>query len=95
MRARRQAVDAFYASRGDAPVWLDKGQWTPAARAVFETLKTAADDGLDLRAMRVYSLDQGPEASLALGDIALSEAVAAYAYPGQRRPHRSGAHFQH
>jgi murein L,D-transpeptidase YcbB/YkuD len=80
LRARRQAVDAFYASRGDAPVWLDKGQWTPAARAVFETLKTAADDGLDLRAMRVYSLDQGPEASLALGDIALSEAVAAYAY---------------
>jgi murein L,D-transpeptidase YcbB/YkuD len=79
-RARRQAVDAFYASRGDAPVWLDKGQWTPAAHAVFETLKTAADDGLDLRATRVYSLDQAPEASLALGDIALSEAVAAYAF---------------
>jgi murein L,D-transpeptidase YcbB/YkuD len=79
-RARRQAVDAFYASRGDAPVWFDKGQWTPAAHAVFETLKTAADDGLDLRATRVYSLDQGPEASLALGDIALSEAVAAYAF---------------
>jgi murein L,D-transpeptidase YcbB/YkuD len=80
MRARRQAVDAFYASRGDAPIWLDNGQWTPAARAVFEALQSAPDDGLDLRAYRVYSLDQGKEASLALGEIALSDAVSAYAF---------------
>lgn len=80
MRARRQAVDAFYASRGDAPVWLENGQWTPAARAVFAALQRAPDDGLDLRAYRVYSLDQGKEASLALGEVALSDAVAAYAF---------------
>src|SRR5208282_103575 len=29
---------------------------------------------------RVFSLDRGPEASLALADVALSEAVAAYAF---------------
>jgi murein L,D-transpeptidase YcbB/YkuD len=79
LRAVRQAVDAFYASRGDAPVWLADGHWTPAARAAFARLQQAPDDGLDLRAYRVYSLDRGPDASLALGDIALSEAVAAYA----------------
>jgi murein L,D-transpeptidase YcbB/YkuD len=80
VRARRQAVDAFYASRGDAPIWIDNGQWTPAARAVFEALQGAADDGLDLRAYRVYSLDKGKEISLALGEVALSDAVAAYAF---------------
>ncbi|WP_298421270.1 L,D-transpeptidase family protein [Rhodoblastus sp.] len=80
MRALRRAVDAFYASRGDAPVWLDDhGQWTPAAHAAFEQLQRAPDDGLDLRAYRVFSLDQGSEKARALGDVALSEAVAAYA----------------
>ncbi len=80
IRALRKAVDAAYANRSDAPVWLDKGQWTPAAQAVFQTLQTAPDDGLDLRAYRVFALGQGPEASLALADVALSEAVAAYAF---------------
>ena len=80
MRNLRRAVDAYYASRGDAPVWIANGQWTPAARAAFERLQRAPDDGLDLRAFRVYSLDHGPDASLALGDVALSEAVAAYAF---------------
>ncbi|WP_374547943.1 murein L,D-transpeptidase [Rhodoblastus sp.] len=80
VRALRQAVDAFYASRGDAPVWIADGQWTPAARAAFEQLQRAPDDGLDLRAYRVYSLDKGPPNALALGDVALSEAVAAYAF---------------
>ena len=56
------------------------GQWTPAAHAAFERLQQAPDDGLDLRAFRVYSLDHGPDASMALGDVALSEAVAAYAF---------------
>ncbi len=79
IRAQMQAVSAFYAGRGDAPLWLDKGKWTPAARAAFQRLQHAPDDGLDLRAYRVYALDQGPEASLALGDVALSEAVAGYA----------------
>lgn len=80
MRAVKRAVDAYYASRGDAPVWLDKGQWTVAARSAFQQLQGAPEDGLDLRDYRVYSLGQGPEASLALGDVALSEAVAAYAF---------------
>ena len=80
MRALRRAVDAFYENRGDAPLWIADGQWTPAARAAFDQLQHAPEDGLDLRAYRVYALGQGPEASLALGDVALSEAVAAYAF---------------
>jgi L,D-transpeptidase YcbB len=78
-RTRRQAVDAFYAERGDAPLWLDHGQWTPAARAAFERLQDAGEDGLNLSATRVYALGKGPDASLALGDVALSQAVAEYA----------------
>jgi murein L,D-transpeptidase YcbB/YkuD len=78
--AQRQALDAYYASRGDAPVWLEKGEWTREARAVFQRLQHAPEDGLDLSAWRVFSLDRGPEASLALADVALSEAVAAYAF---------------
>lgn len=80
MRTLHRAVDAYYANRGDAPVWIANGQWTPAAHAAFERLQQAPDDGLDLRAFRVYSLDHGPDASMALGDVALSEAVAAYAF---------------
>ncbi|MGO9392540.1 L,D-transpeptidase family protein [Rhodoblastus sp.] len=79
-RAQRQALDAYYASRGDAPVWLANGEWTPAARAVFRRLQQASEDGLDLSAYRVFSLDRGQETSLALADVALSEAVAAYAF---------------
>jgi L,D-transpeptidase YcbB len=78
--ALRRAVAAYYASRGDAPVWLDHGQWTPQARVVFEQLRHASEDGLDLGAYRVFSLGAGPESSLALGDVALSQAVAAYAF---------------
>jgi L,D-transpeptidase YcbB len=79
-RPQRRALEAYYAARGDAPVWLDHGQWTPAARSVFQRLQRAGEDGLDLRAFRVYSLDQGSEAAMALADVALSEAVAAYAF---------------
>jgi len=80
MRSRRQAVEAFYAGRNDAPLWLDKGQWTDAAKAAFSRLQRAAEDGLDLHGMKVYSLDKGSDAALAEGEIALSEAVAAYAF---------------
>lgn len=78
--ALRRAVDAFYAGRGDAPVWLDHGHWTPQAQSVFEQLAHAPEDGLDLTAYRVFALGSGPNSSLALGDVALSEAVAAYAF---------------
>ena len=79
-RAILRAVDAFYAERGDAPLFFDKGQWTAQARGAFERLQKAPDDGLDLRGWRVYSLDPAPEASLALGEAALAQAVAAYAF---------------
>jgi murein L,D-transpeptidase YcbB/YkuD len=79
-RAVLRAVDAFYAERGDAPLFFDKGQWTAQARGAFEQLQKAPDDGLDLRGWRVYSLDPAAEASLAIGEVALAQAVAAYAF---------------
>jgi murein L,D-transpeptidase YcbB/YkuD len=97
--AQRQALDAYYANRGDAPIWLDKGEWTREARAAFQRLQHAPEDGLDLSAWRVFSLDRGPDASLALADVALSEAVAAYAFQASggrldpaRISHLIGAH---
>jgi len=40
LRTRRQAVEAFYASRNDAPLWLDKGQWTDAAKAAVKVVRS-------------------------------------------------------
>jgi murein L,D-transpeptidase YcbB/YkuD len=79
-RALLRAVDAFYAEHGDAPIFFAAGGWTPQARGVFERLQKAAEDGLDLRAWRVFSLDAGPDSALAAGEVALAQAVAAYAF---------------
>ncbi|GAC1577005.1 MAG: L,D-transpeptidase family protein [Sphingomicrobium sp.] len=40
------AVDAFYAQRGNAPLWLKQGPSSPAASALVETLRRAPLDGL-------------------------------------------------
>lgn len=78
---RRDAaqVAAFYAERDFAPLWQDAAGWTPAARPVLEKLKTAADDGLDLRAYPLPMLDRADAAERARADFALSLAAAAYA----------------
>lgn len=84
MSADRQsvlrAVDAFYAEHGDAPIFFGSGGWTAQARGVFDRLQKAPEDGLDLRAWRVFSLDAGPDNALATGEVALAQAVAAYAF---------------
>ncbi len=89
-RAILRAVDAFYAEHGDAPIFFDQGQWTAQARGVFTRLQKAPEDGLDLRAWKIYSLDPAPEAALAIGEVALAQAVAAYALQasgGRLDPH--------
>ncbi|MBB4196911.1 murein L,D-transpeptidase YcbB/YkuD [Rhodoblastus sphagnicola] len=79
-RAVLRAVDAFYAENGDAPVFFDAGGWTAQARGVFDRLRRAPEDGLDLRAWRIFSLDAAPTPALAAGEVALAQAVAAYAF---------------
>ena len=80
LRALRRAVDAAYAERSDAPLWLDKGAMDGRGPRRLRAIAEGARRRAGSRAWRVYALDQGPEASLALADVALSEAVAAYAF---------------
>ena len=70
---------AFYIARDGAPLWYDGAHWTPAAHAALETLKRSADEGLDLRPYPLPLLERGDAAALARIDLALSQAVAAYA----------------
>ena len=82
---QREAIMAFYAGRQFAPAWIEAGTFSAAARAVRVRLQHAGDDALDLRDTPL----PGPSATPDLGqsgwgamiaaEIALSEAVAAYA----------------
>lgn len=41
------AIDAFYAGRGDAPLWLERKRPLPHAAALVDMIEEAAADGLD------------------------------------------------
>ncbi|HEX7918965.1 MAG TPA: L,D-transpeptidase family protein [Gemmatimonadales bacterium] len=78
-------IGAFYAARGDAPVW-DQGQgYTQAARAAIVTLRVSDERGLDPRDYDVAQLDSLAEAapdSIAEGraarDLLLTVAITRY-----------------
>ncbi len=76
-RRLRAALAAAYAAKNFAPLWIENGEWRASARAALARLARAADDGLDLRA---YAAPDAERTALgAADDLALSEAVAAYA----------------
>jgi murein L,D-transpeptidase YcbB/YkuD len=88
-----QAVDAFYASRGGAPLWLRGGADTTAVRALIGILNRAPLDGLDsgpalaARAEAlIASAQTGDRASLAAADRLLSAAWISYVQTLQRPP---------
>lgn len=76
-RRLRAALSAAYAARNFAPFWIEDGEWRVSARAARARLALAADDGLDLRAYTAPNAEKA--APTAADDLALSEAVAAYA----------------
>lgn len=79
-RRLRAAIASIYAARAYAPFWRESGpdsSWLPAAVSVAQRLRDAAADGLDLRHYSLPAVGQGP-ANIA-DELALSEAVAAYA----------------
>ncbi|WP_181706607.1 L,D-transpeptidase family protein [Chthonobacter rhizosphaerae] len=81
-KRRAAALQAFYAERQDAPAWVSADRFTPAAEAVAERLRRAAEDGLDPAALAVPDLASGVEAapgSVAERDVALSLAVVTFA----------------
>jgi L,D-transpeptidase YcbB len=73
----REAVAAFYASRDFAPLWWSGGKPTTEAGPVFERLRRAADDGLDIKGFRL-AFSPATEEEIAAADIALTDAVVAY-----------------
>jgi murein L,D-transpeptidase YcbB/YkuD len=88
-----QAVNAFYASRGGAPLWLKSGADSSAARELVGILARAQLDGLDngpalaAQAQALMSRAQaGDPAALAAADRFLSVAWVSYVDALQRPP---------
>jgi murein L,D-transpeptidase YcbB/YkuD len=75
-RARRKAIARAYASLGYRPLWRGAAQWRASAVSALERLQRAAEDGLDLRGYVLPGLAAEPSVA---DDLALSEAVVAYA----------------
>jgi murein L,D-transpeptidase YcbB/YkuD len=80
-RRRRAAIAAAYAARAYQPLWRDNGAENDSLRltasSVASRLRLAGEDGLDLHDYPVPAVDQG--AATIEDEIALSEAIAAYA----------------
>lgn len=88
-----QAVNAFYATRSGAPLWLHDGTQSSAASALLEALQKAPLDGLPsgpALALQAQSLmaraSTGDAAALAQADRLLSNAWIMYVEALQRPP---------
>ncbi len=77
-RKEREAIGFFYLAHSFAPVWSADGAALPAAASVLARLAHAADDGLQLAAPAALKSVGSPD-DLAESELALSEAVVAYA----------------
>jgi len=78
--ADRKAMEAFYAARNDAPLWIVDGALTSRAKATIARLKNAAADGLDAADYPVPNFDSlsGAE-QIADADITLTDSVLTFA----------------
>ncbi|QGM46845.1 L,D-transpeptidase family protein [Methylocystis heyeri] len=75
-RRQRAAIASLYQAHDFSPLWLTGHDWSPAAVDAAKRLRQAADDGLDLRSLRIPAVEAGrPQLA---DDFFLSEAVAAY-----------------
>ena len=77
---RRDAVAAYYESRGFQPLWLEGAGWTAAARGAIARLNAAAEDGLNLAATAPPAAVGDGADSMAAADFALSLAVVNYGW---------------
>ncbi|HET6899970.1 MAG TPA: L,D-transpeptidase family protein, partial [Vicinamibacteria bacterium] len=76
-RAIWAAVQAFYATRGDQPVWTSATALTPAGQRLVAALREAADEGLDTRRYEPALLAGAPD--MASIEIGLTAALARHA----------------
>jgi murein L,D-transpeptidase YcbB/YkuD len=76
-RRLRAALATAYSARNFKPFWTENGEWRASARAALARLALAADDGLNLKDHSTPDAEKA--APTAADELALSEAVAAYA----------------
>ncbi len=76
----RQAMQAFYAARNYAPLWIQDGRLTARAKTLIARLQDAGAEGLDAADYPVPEFDTftGSEA-LAEGDITLTNSAMTFA----------------
>jgi L,D-transpeptidase YcbB len=83
-RRSRAAVDAFYAARNYAPLWIDHGKADEHAKAVAAFLAKADVDGLDPSDYPVPQIAAGADAAaLADAELKYTETVLTYARHAQ------------
>jgi murein L,D-transpeptidase YcbB/YkuD len=80
----RESIDAFYASRSYAPLWITEGKANARANAVIAYLGGVAADGLDPTDYPVPNFASlADPAALAEAEIRLTTSVIAYAHHAQ------------
>ena len=89
-----EGIAAFYAARGNEPVWIEDGKFAPEALALIARIQRADEDGLDAADYKLPWTEVGlyldsVNDKLARADLELSQAVALYArhiYSGRVTP---------
>jgi len=81
----RTAIEAFYAGRGYAPLWIANGGETKRAKAVAARLKKADTDGLDPSDYPApdFNAAAGRSDTLAQAELTLDKSVLTYARHAQ------------
>ena len=80
----RESIDAFYASRNYAPLWITEGKANARAKAAIAYLGGVAADGLDPTDYPVPNFASlADPAALAEAEIRLTTSVIAYAHHAQ------------
>jgi L,D-transpeptidase YcbB len=83
-KADRAAIEAFYAGRNYAPLWMTDGAANERAKSAMARLSNADEDGLDPADYPLPLVKAGAEpAALADAEIRLTNAVLAYARHAQ------------
>jgi murein L,D-transpeptidase YcbB/YkuD len=78
-RKEQEAVAFYYAAHGFAPAWSEDGRAIAAVEPVLARLARASEDALTLTAAPAALKTEGKAEDLAESDLALTDAVAAYA----------------
>ncbi|HET7715386.1 MAG TPA: murein L,D-transpeptidase, partial [Bauldia sp.] len=94
LKRDREGIAAFYAARGNQPVWIVDGAFTPQGLDLIARIRRAHEDGLDpadypLPWTEVGLYLDSPNEKFARADLQLSQAVALFArhlYAGRVTP---------